>query len=266
MELPSYLNRCLNSCFKANCQFRGTWHLKEHFAQFQLINIGPDIMSDGDSMRIPAIAAQTYDQCKNSPILGQIWKKMITAISKIGDPIMRIRFTHDAVDKSLEELFCNPVVSKHVSCKKGCSGCCYTQVSVTRDEAALLAQIAQSKLKNKIDLERLEKQARAGDSAADWYKLAYSDRRCMFLDTNNECMAYADRPSVCRTNYVFSPAILCDTRDGLEHPIRLLTTEEANMVVAASFMSAKETGALPYMLWKTFLERRKISKQFSLSR
>ncbi|MBI2521828.1 MAG: YkgJ family cysteine cluster protein [Bdellovibrio sp.] len=214
-------------------------------------------------MKVPAIAAQTYDRCKNDPILNQIWQKMIKALSKLKmtDPIKRARFTHEAVDKSLEETFSNPVVSKYVSCKKGCSGCCYTQVSITHDEATLLAQIAQKKLKNKIDFVRLEKQARTGDNAVDWYKLSYNDRRCMFLDENNECMAYEDRPSVCRTNNVFSPAILCDTRDGIEHPIRLLKTEAADMAIAASFMTAKDSGALPYMLWKTLLEWQKISRE-----
>ncbi|HAZ11622.1 MAG: hypothetical protein A2X86_18020 [Bdellovibrionales bacterium GWA2_49_15] len=215
-------------------------------------------------MKVPAIAAQTYDRCKDNPILGQVWKKITKTLSKMSDPIKRAKFTHEAVDKSLEELFENPVVSNHVSCKKGCSGCCHTQVSVTRDEAALLAQFAQKKLKNKIDLSRLEKQARAGDSAVDWYKLSHDDRRCTFLDKNNECMAYEDRPSVCRTNNVFSPPILCDTRDGIEHPIRLLKTEGADMAIAASFMSAKDSGALPYMLWKTLLEWRKISKEVDL--
>ncbi len=212
-------------------------------------------------MRMPAIAAQTYSRCKEDPILGQIWKKVTRVLKGMSNPIKRARFTHEAVDKSLQELFTNPVVNNYVSCKKGCSGCCYTQVSVTRDEAALLSHVAHTKLKHKIDIDRLEKQARAGDNAKDWYKLPYADRRCVFLDSKNECQVYDDRPAVCRSNNVLSPPILCDTRDGIEHPLRLLKTEAADMAIAAAFMNSQETGALPFMLWKMLLQWRKVSRE-----
>ena len=140
------------------------------------------------------------------------------------------------------------MVQKHLSCQKGCSACCHTQVSATQEEALLLTEHIQNGLE--IDKERLYVQQKAGTSAKDWFQLDYQDRACIFLSDGGECRVYEDRPSVCRTNFVISNPALCDTSDGKEKPIRLLSTLKSDMVIYAAFKESKKSGTLPALLWE----------------
>ena len=45
----------------------------------------------------------------------------------------------------------------------------------------------------------------------------HQDRKCVFLNDQNECTIYDDRPSVCRTNTVLSDPAACSTEDGKEN-------------------------------------------------
>jgi len=210
-------------------------------------------------MKIPAIACQTFLRCKEHPILGRLWRNVVQTLSLITDSISRAQYIHRLIDEKLAPVVSNPTVEKYVSCKKGCSACCHTQVSVTADEAHLLAILL--KQQKNVDFNKLEMQARSQDDAASWYRLSFDQRSCIFLKSDQTCSVYENRPSVCRTNYAFNPSILCDTRDGVEHPLRLLKTEEADMVIAASFVEAKDAGALPFMVWKALLQLNQARKK-----
>ena len=198
-------------------------------------------------MNLPAICAQTYNRYKDHSPLIQITRAIFKKLKKISDPIKRARLIHREIDQAIEEVFEDTSVKNFVSCRKGCSACCHTQVSVTQDEAKLLANLVTKGMF--VDLYTLRQQAEAGNRSDTWYGLSHNQRRCPFLGSNNECRVYADRPSVCRTNYVVSEPKLCSTEDGTEKPIRLLKTDKANMIMAAHFLANEVNGALPKMLW-----------------
>jgi uncharacterized protein len=148
----------------------------------------------------------------------------------------------------MDKLFENDVVSSNVTCKKGCTACCHTQVSVTADEAALLANRITSG--TEIDTARLLVQGEALNDSQNWYELPYQLRACVFIGDQGECTVYDDRPSVCRTNNVFSSPRDCSTLDGKEKPVRLLNTEIADLLLIGSYIHSMDNGALPHMLWR----------------
>ncbi|MCR9204119.1 MAG: hypothetical protein NXH75_06055, partial [Halobacteriovoraceae bacterium] len=92
-------------------------------------------------MVMPAIAVRTYKLFKEESSFRKLIKQMTKKISKISDPLKRARFVHDKVEKEITEQMKNPDVAKFVSCKRGCTACCHTQVAVTGDEAILLAKL-----------------------------------------------------------------------------------------------------------------------------
>ncbi|MCK5073778.1 MAG: YkgJ family cysteine cluster protein [Bacteriovoracaceae bacterium] len=169
-------------------------------------------------------------------------------LQKIKSAVKRSRFVYREIDLSLKKLFDENHVTSEISCKRGCSFCCHTQVSVTCDEAELFAEKVIKG--HKIDFFRLYIQSQAGNNSEKWYLLPYEMRKCVFLNDNDECSIYDDRPSVCRTNYVFSIPFSCSTQDGLEKSVRLLLTKEADMIIMAANLNSNENGVLPYLLNK----------------
>lgn len=143
-----------------------------------------------------------------------------------------------------------------IQCRKGCSACCYTQVSVTEEEAELLAKKVESGIS--IDKLKLYNQSQAQNNAEKWYQMDHSKRGCVFLDENENCRVYEDRPAVCRTNFALSDPKFCDTSDGVERPQRLLLTVKADLVVAVAYSESRSAGALPYMLDKALKRRSKL--------
>jgi Fe-S-cluster containining protein len=193
------------------------------------------------------MAAKTYQRFRNDLHMIKITNEVLKRLKKISSPVKRARFLHKEVNKKLSSLFQDETVKKHVSCRKGCSACCHTQVSVTDDEAILLARAVENGLK--IDMEKLKKQASVSKSASTWYSIPFQDRACIFLDENKECSVYNDRPSVCRTNHVVGDPKDCSTDDGQVRSVQLLNTFEADMAIMAGFGSCKKNGALPNMLF-----------------
>lgn len=183
---------------------------------------------------------------------------MLKNINKQGNPLKRAKLVHREIEEQMGQLFKDDVVQENVKCGKGCSFCCHTQVSVTRDEAELLAQNIIDGID--VDLEKLYLQSKVGDKAGDWYKLDHETRGCVFLGDEGECKVYEDRPSVCRTNNVISDPINCSTIDGVEKSVRLLNTYAADMIIMAHFEKSKENGALPHLLFKALDKR--VERQF----
>jgi len=149
-----------------------------------------------------------------------------------------------------------PLVQKHVSCKKKCSACCHTQVSITSDEADLLvSKIADGVF---VDIQRLSRLSTCENDSSEFYKINYLQRACPFLEDNGLCSVYDNRPSVCRSNHVVSDPSFCESTDGKERPVQLLNTYKADMVIMAQFKSSRENGALPVMIIKALnkLEKR----------
>ena len=199
-------------------------------------------------MNVPAIAQKTFDRLKNETLALEIVQLVLKKLGKMHDPLKRARFIHHLVDDSTHSLFSSSTIRELSPCKQGCTACCHTQVSVTKDEASLLAQRVREGIE--IDEKRLLTQASAKNMASEYFRLNYTERKCVFLDEEGACRVYADRPSVCRTNVVLGSAEQCDTKDEIK-PTRLVKTQEADLVIYASYLYSDESGTLSYMLAKS---------------
>lgn len=205
-------------------------------------------------MRVPAVAKKSFDLLKDNPEYLAIVRDTLSRMKKLANSLKRAKYVHKEVDEFVAEVFSDPLVQKLSPCRQGCSACCHTQVSITADEAELLAR----KINNgvSIDMNLLEKQASV---PADEYfsKLSFAERKCVFLDENGACKVYADRPSVCRTNAVLGTNEQCDTSNG-QKDLRLVLTRKADMVVYASFYYSEGSGTLPELLKKAIFTQKAI--------
>ena len=198
-------------------------------------------------MNVPAIAKKTYDELRVKPEFAGIVDFVLSELDKIPDDIEKARFIHKLVDELNEKVFEHPLVKTYSPCKAGCTACCHTQVSVTRNEALLLIERVNEGVT--VDSDLLLKQMKAGDNDTEFYRLSYEDRKCIFLGDNGLCSVYEDRPSVCRTNAVLGNSSQCDTSAELK-PTVLVKTPHADMVIYAAYVHAKDNGALPHLLGK----------------
>lgn len=201
-------------------------------------------------MNVPAIAKKSFDELQTRPEFLSIVKKMLKRLKKISSSLERARLIHKSIEEYNQEVFSHPLVKELSPCKLGCSACCHTQVSVTSDEAELLAMHINNGLE--IDREKLKSLMLAGNDDDKYFAIPYQDRACIFLDSKGACRVYADRPAVCRTNAVLGPASQCDTSTTIQ-PTRLIRTPKSDMVTYASFMFAKTSGSLPHMVGKVLL-------------
>lgn len=209
-------------------------------------------------MNVPAIAKSTFEMLRNQPEFLAITHSVVEHLNKIKSKIEKARFVHNMIDEYNSSVFSHPLLKQFVPCKSGCSACCHTQVSVTAEEAELLLVNVDEGIK--IDIEKLYAQAQAGNSPAEFYKIPYAQRGCVFLNEEGNCRVYKDRPSVCRTNAVVGEASQCDTSAGEQGQLRLVKTQQADMVIFGAFYAAEDSGTLPSMLAKLLKEREKQKK------
>jgi Fe-S-cluster containining protein len=197
----------------------------------------------------PQRAYETFKRLTPVPEFREIYQFLQRILSRVSSPLDRARKTHKYVDLYTNEVLANPAAKRFLTCHKGCTACCHTQVSVNSDEAELLAhKVIHDGVE--VDLKKLYIQGNVENNPRKWFELPYEMRGCVFLGEEGQCRVYEDRPSVCRTNNALSSPSQCDTRDGIEKPVRLLNTEKADFAVIASYEAAGEAGALPHMLWK----------------
>lgn len=200
------------------------------------------------TMNVPAIAKSTFELLRNQPEFLKITQTVVTHLNKIKSNLERARFVHNMVDEYNKEIFSHPLLKEFVPCKSGCTGCCHTQVSVTEDEAELLAHNMNNGVE--IDYALLQRQAEAGNDSKAFFDIPYKERKCVFLNQNGACTVYKDRPSVCRTNAVVGSASQCDTSSGVQGSLRLVKTPKADMTIVGAFYAAHDSGSLPMMLSK----------------
>jgi Fe-S-cluster containining protein len=173
---------------------------------------------------------------------------LIIELKEIKFAISRARFFHSKVDEYTKDVFAHPIVKEMSACKKGCSGCCHTEVSVTDDESELLAL----RVKNgaMIEMERLKIQVQSAREGKNFYSLSYDNRACVFLNDKGICDIYTDRPAVCRTNGVLGSSDQCSTQDGAPKSQRLIRTDHADMAIMGAFLISPKSGRLGEMLWE----------------
>jgi Fe-S-cluster containining protein len=205
-------------------------------------------------MNVPAIAQKTFELLKNQPEFLSISRFVVEHVQKIKNSLEKARFVHNVIDELNKEVFAHPILQELVPCKSGCTACCHTQVSVTKEEAELLNEHLENGLV--IDLDLLSKQAQAGNYSQDFFSLSYNERKCVFLGENGACRVYQNRPSVCRTNAVVGEASQCDTRKNPSGELRLVKTQKADMAIYGFFAISSESGTLPSMLAKILSEKK----------
>ena len=206
------------------------------------------IMHRTEMLNFPKIAYRNFQQLKHDFNFIKITKSLINRLKKHGDKKKRAKLAHKEVDYHLKNLFRDPAVKEQISCKKGCHACCHGQVSITSDEAILLGSRVLDGLD--IDLELLYEQSLVKNSPANWFKLDFNRRRCLFLDDFGHCRIYEDRPIVCRTNFAISDPKHCSTEQTHENTVRILNTLNSDMATVGAFQASKENGAMPYMLYR----------------
>lgn len=116
-----------------------------------------------------------------------------------------------------------PAAQVKVTCAKGCCSCCHYEIEVTRDEAAILADLVRAGFP--IDAVRLRVQAARERKAPEWLQVLMPDNRCVFLGADGACQIYEHRPSSCRRHLVTSPAAACADLGLTVAPVELLMTE-----------------------------------------
>ena len=128
--------------------------------------------------------------------------------------IDRFRF----VCREIEKALVNWGLRDSTSCKKGCSYCCFQQVTITRSEALTLA--GHVKMMNHFKRHQiitiLQRQSEAKDEK-EWVDLPPYYKKCAFLE-NNLCSIYSFRPITCRTFFVVSPPEICKPRENSKTP------------------------------------------------
>ena len=94
----------------------------------------------------------------------------------------------------IEDAFKKNNLDEEIQCtKQVCSFCCHDQIMLSKQEAEYIKKNANYE----IDETLLNKQR----SAADFKKLSFADRACIFLK-DGRCSVYEHRPIVCRTHNV----------------------------------------------------------------
>jgi Fe-S-cluster containining protein len=153
---------------------------------------------------------------------------------------------HDLIDQAMKELEVQHP-NNEISCKAGCSFCCYQRVDISDDEATLLLAYARE-IGYEIDYSKLERQSKAKDEK-EYMKLRPRHRRCVFLNEENECGVYQHRPSACRKLVVISDPNLCDTVANKGAEVGRLVSLEAEVVTSSS-LNVRESGSMAEMILK----------------
>ena len=203
-------------------------------------------------MNAPAGAQRPFEENRNRPEMMALVNLTLEGLKKLNSPEDRAKLLHTMINNLNVDVFSHPIVKQFSPCGKGCRSCCSTQVSVTEDEAIVLAKHIQDGLV--IDQELLKIQQSAQNDSDEFFKLPFQSRKCIFLDDQGACRVYEDRPSVCRTNAVLGSAEQCDTSVEIK-PQRLIKTPQSDMVIYAQFLFSQKNGALPNMIADIILDK-----------
>jgi len=147
-----------------------------------------------------------------------LYQKYCAALEATPRGAERGRALHRMMDAAVDTASAVPI-----SCKKGCYGCCHSEVEVTPDEVEVLLEVVLSG--TSVDRKRLEVQAAREPRSPEWAKFWSTENRCVFLDGEGACRIYADRPAACRKLIVTSPPEACTTLGATVRPVRMLFAE-----------------------------------------
>jgi Fe-S-cluster containining protein len=124
---------------------------------------------------------------------------------------------------------------KEIQCKAGCTFCCFIEIDVSGDEAAVIIDYCREN-GIEIDREYLTKQAAAG-------RKTYSDlSRCVFLK-ENLCSIYPVRPIACRKHWVKTDPALCDFSKNIVNQVGGYFDVNTE-ILASAMLNVDEAGPL----------------------
>jgi len=128
---------------------------------------------------------------------------------------------------------------KEIQCKAGCTFCCFIEIDVSGDEAAVIIDHCREN-GIEIDMDYLMKQAAVG-------RKTYSAlSKCVFLK-DNLCSIYSVRPIACRKHWVKTDPVLCDFSKNIANPVGGyfdINTE----ILASAVLNVDESGPLEKVL------------------
>jgi Fe-S-cluster containining protein len=208
--------------------------LKKYSVERKLINHEPVYLTssmnktmkmadDAKKLRI----ARLIDQCINMLLAVKRKSRLSTAL--------------ETIEMFLKRPVIQEQIEKSVSCKKGCSACCYMHVDIVDSEAKKLAKKYKDFLLQKKG--ELIKQSELSDEDKQ------KPRRCVFLNNWNECDIYGDRPISCRKYFVQSDPKYCDLNH-YEYEKHITHSYEALEAIETAFYQLEKAGSLPKMILK----------------
>jgi hypothetical protein len=124
---------------------------------------------------------------------------------------------------------------KDITCKPGCTACCFIDVDISADEAAVIIDYC-TENKIEIDSDYLTKQNEAG-------RKTYTPlSRCVFLK-DNYCSIYPVRPVACRKHWVKTDPVLCDFSKNIINRVDGYFDIHTE-ILASALLNVDETGPL----------------------
>ncbi|HAT11144.1 MAG TPA: hypothetical protein DCS97_11265 [Planctomycetes bacterium] len=150
-----------------------------------------------------------------------------------------------------------------VTCRRGCSACCYQPAPLTPAEAFMLGDLlhAHPDLRRRADHSRRRDRISFRQNPRSSVHQRWLRERipCPCLSDDGSCSIHPQRPLVCRQHHVSSPAEACTSPDGIGVEILLLDLDlrELLSVLCARLMqSAPLSIPLPCVLSWTHAHRR----------
>lgn len=144
-----------------------------------------------------------------------------------------------------------------LSCKQGCSFCCYLPVQITRDEANILVDAICAGVK--IDESRLKNFEGRLSSSPEWARGPVDENRCLFLSERGHCQVYDHRPSACRKLLVTSSPENCGV---IGSEVRLVEIPNAEIALSAYIsLPFVEYGLMASLIGRVLNERLKFASR-----
>ncbi len=128
---------------------------------------------------------------------------------------------------------------KEIQCKAGCTACCFIDIDISGDEAAVILDYCREN-GIEVDREYLTKQAAVG-------RKTYSGlSRCVFLK-ENLCSIYPVRPIACRKHWVKTDPALCDFSKNIINQVGGYFDVNTE-ILASAILNVEEAGPLEKVL------------------
>lgn len=146
-----------------------------------------------------------------------------------------------------------------ISCSKECAACCKSfPKHITDDEADLLTSLIESKA---VEFDQVALMTQINDLSSNDPQIRSQGERspCLFLDHQNNCRIYENRPSICRKYHVVSPKEFCSMEGEAVTPRIDLMPE---MIVSAA-ISLPDNGIdlMPNQLYKRLNRENKFDSE-----